>query len=89
MKGVMKRMGVTQSSVAFSGASLARIATDPAFAGKSGCYLQAAEGDLVERRSSKASYDKAAAVRLWADSERLVGLRPEEGSALCTRAHYD
>ena len=86
MKLVMKRMGVTQGSVAFSGASLARIAADPAFAGASGKYLQSDDGRLVERRSSKASYDEAAAAKLWADSEALVGIRPEESSVLSRRA---
>ena len=86
MKLVMKRMGVTQGSVAFSGASLARIAADPAFAGASGKYLQSDDGRLVERRSSKASYDEAAAAKLWADSKALVGIRPEESSVLSRRA---
>lgn len=83
MKGFMKRMGVTQGSVAFSGASLARIAIEPAFEDASGKYLQSDDGRLVERRSSKKSYDEATAARLWVDSERLVGLKPGERSALC------
>ena len=86
MKAAMKRMGVTQGSVGFSGASLARIAIDPAFADASGKYLQSDDGRLVERRSSATSYDEAAALRLWTDTEKLVGLKPEERSTLSKRA---
>ena len=82
MKAVMRRMGVTQGSVGFSGAALARLATDPAFADASGKYFQSNDGRLIERRSSVASYDAAAAAHLWADSETLVDLRPEERPAL-------
>ena len=80
MKSVMKRMGVTMGSVGFSGAALARVAADPAFAGASGQYLQSNDGKLIETRSSKTSYDEERAYRLWNDSRLLVHLRPEEES---------
>ena len=82
MKWIMDRMGVTQSTVDFSGAALARLAVDPAYADGSGKYFQAKQGEFSQRRSSEKSYDKAAAAKLWADSERLVHLKPEEQSAL-------
>ena len=63
------------------GASLARLAADPAFANASGRYLQANNGVLTERRSSATSYDQARASRLWDDSKTLVGLRPDEEPA--------
>ena len=46
MKWLLKRLGVTQSSVGFSGASLASLAADPAYANASGKYLQANRGTL-------------------------------------------
>ncbi len=82
MKAIMKRMGVTQGSIGFSGAALGRIAADPAFAGASGKYLQSNDGQLIERRSSTASYDEAKAAQLWRDTEALVHLQPEERPAL-------
>lgn len=86
MKGIMRRMGVTQGSVAFSGAALARVAADPAFADASGKYLQSSNGRLIEQRSSTVSYDDVKAARLWLDSETLVHLLPEERSALLAHA---
>ena len=82
MKWVMDRMGITQSTVEFSGAALARLAVDPAYADGSGKYFQAKQGGFSQRRSSEKSYDRAAAAKLWADSEYLVHLRPEERPAL-------
>jgi hypothetical protein len=70
-------MGVTMGSIAFSGASLAKISADPSFANASGKYFQSKNGSLIEARSSKVSYDEQRAAKLWADSERLVGLKPE------------
>ena len=78
MKWVMKRMGVTQSTLAFSGASLARLAADPAYANGSGKYFQCNQGALSERRSSKLSYDEQRALKLWNESKTLVRLKPEE-----------
>ena len=82
MKWVMDRMGITQSTVDFSGAALARLAVDPAYDDGSGKYFQAKKGKFSQRRSSEKSYDTAAARKLWADSERLVHLKAEEQSAL-------
>ena len=82
MKWIMDRMGITQSTVDFSGAALARLAVDPAYADGSGKYFQAKQGEFSQRRSSEKSYDKAAAAKLWADSEYLVHLKPEERPAL-------
>ncbi len=78
MKWVMKRMGITQSTVAFSGGSLARVAVDPAFQSGSGKYFQCSYGRLSEQRSSVLSYDEVRAVKLWGDSEALVHLLPAE-----------
>ena len=86
LKSLMKRMGVTQGSIAFSGASLARITADPAFAKKSGSYLQSDDGRLIERRSSTVSYDEAKAARLWQDSETLVQLQSAERPSLLATA---
>ncbi len=86
MKAIMRRMGVTQGSVGFSGAALARLAADPAFANASGRYLQSSDGRLIERRSSTVSYDEARAARLWLDSEALVHLLPGERPALLAHA---
>jgi NAD(P)-dependent dehydrogenase (short-subunit alcohol dehydrogenase family) len=81
MKGLMKRIGVTQGSVSFSGASLARIAADPNYANASGKYLQSNDGALSEARSSKMSYDEQRAAKLWNDSKTLVRLQPSEEPA--------
>ena len=78
MKGLMKRIGVTQGSVSFSGASLAQIAVDPVYANTSGKYLQSNDGKLSETRSSKMSYDERRAAKLWNDSKTLVRLQPSE-----------
>ncbi len=82
MKWVMKRMGVTQGTISFSGASLAQIAADPTYANESGKYFQSNAGALVETRSSKMSYDKQQALKLWNDSKTLVRLQPKEESVL-------
>ncbi|NPD66644.1 SDR family NAD(P)-dependent oxidoreductase (plasmid) [Lichenicola cladoniae] len=82
MKWVMRRMGITMSSVEFSGAALAKLAVDPAYATGSGKYFQAKDDRFTEQRSSIKSYDVAAALKLWTDSEALVHLRPDERSAL-------
>ena len=80
MKGLMKRLGVTQGSITFSGASLAQIAADPKYANASGKYLQSNDGELIETRSSKLSYDEQRAAKLWNDSRTLVRLQPSEES---------
>ncbi len=81
MKSLMKRLGVTQGSIGFSGASLAQIAADPMYANASGKYLQSNDGALNETRSSKMSYDEQRAAKLWNDSRKLVRLQPGEESA--------
>jgi NAD(P)-dependent dehydrogenase (short-subunit alcohol dehydrogenase family) len=81
MKGLMKRIGVTQGSVSFSGASLAQIAADPIYANASGKYLQSNDGALKEAQSSKMSYDEKRAAKVWNDSKTLVGLQPSEEAA--------
>jgi NAD(P)-dependent dehydrogenase (short-subunit alcohol dehydrogenase family) len=81
MKSLMKRVGVTQGSVSFSGTSLAQIAADPNYANASGKYLQSNDSTLNEARSSKMSYDERRAAKLWNDSKTLVRLQPSEESA--------
>ena len=80
MKWIMKRIGLTQGSISFSGGSLAQIAADPAYAKASGKYFQSNAGALNEQQSSKASYDEQRALKLWNDSKTLVHLQPSEGS---------
>ncbi len=81
MKWVMKRAGITQRTIGFSGASLAKIAADPAYASGSGKYFQSQNGALRERKSSKLSYDEPRALKLWNDSKTLVRLQANEESA--------
>jgi hypothetical protein len=69
-----KRIGITTSILAFSGAALADLAVDPQYASGSGKYFQAQDGTLSETRSSQTSYDEQRALALWDDSKRLVGL---------------
>ncbi|WP_428339615.1 hypothetical protein [Mycobacterium sp.] len=69
-----RRIGITTSTLAFSGAALADIAVDPQYASGSGKYFQAQDGTLSDVRSSMASYDEQRALALWNDSKRLVGL---------------
>ena len=57
-----------------SGRDLARLATDPALASKSGQYF---DGDKPVR-SSKDSYDRAKALDLWETSIELTGLTKGE-----------
>ena len=74
MDWVSRRVGITTSTLAFSGAALAELAVDPQYASESGTYFQAQDGQLSEVRSSKTSYDEQRALALWNDSKRLVGL---------------
>jgi NAD(P)-dependent dehydrogenase (short-subunit alcohol dehydrogenase family) len=78
MKWVSKRLGVTTSDVAFSGASLAALATGPDYAEASGKYFQANDGSLSAVRSSRLSYDEPRAAKLWDDSKQLVHLTAAE-----------
>ena len=82
MKWIMKRVGVTQGSISFSGASLANVASDPAYRNGSGKYFQSNNGALSDTRSSKLSYDEQRALKLWNDSKMLVRLQPNEESVL-------
>jgi NAD(P)-dependent dehydrogenase (short-subunit alcohol dehydrogenase family) len=73
MHWMSKRIGITTSTLAFSGAALAELAVDPQYAPESGTYFQAQDGQLSKVRSSTASYDEQRALALWNDSKRLVG----------------
>jgi NAD(P)-dependent dehydrogenase (short-subunit alcohol dehydrogenase family) len=76
-----KRMGVTTSDAKFSGASLARLAIDPAYANASGRYYQANDGTLSAVKSAGVSYDEERAAKLWDDSKQLVHLSADEEAA--------
>ena len=78
MKKITKRVGITQGSISFSGAALAKVATDPAYSNASGKYFQCKNGELRDTRSSKLSYDEQRAIKLWNDSVALVRVRPNE-----------
>lgn len=80
MKWVMKRMGVTQGSVSFSGASPCPACCRPRLRERPGKYFQSDGGKLSETRSSKLSYDEQRALKLWNDSKTLVRLQPKEES---------
>ena len=75
IKGLTKRVGITQGSLNFSGASLAQIAADSAYSNASGKYFQFSNGELSGKRSSKVSYDETRASKLWNDSLTLVDTR--------------
>ena len=57
MHWIMKRSGVTMGDVIFSGKSLAEVAVDTTYSNGSGKYFQSNDGKLMERQSSKLSYD--------------------------------
>jgi NAD(P)-dependent dehydrogenase (short-subunit alcohol dehydrogenase family) len=76
MNWVSRRLGITIGSIEFSGASLARVAADPAYASGSGKYFQCNDGKLSETRSSTLSYDQGRAAKLWQQMEVLAQLRP-------------
>jgi NAD(P)-dependent dehydrogenase (short-subunit alcohol dehydrogenase family) len=80
MKRITKRIGITQGSISFSGASLAGVATDPTYRNASGKYFQVNDNALTDTRSSKLSYDEQRALKLWNDSKSLVRLQPYEES---------
>jgi NAD(P)-dependent dehydrogenase (short-subunit alcohol dehydrogenase family) len=81
MTWVMRRIGVTIGSVGFSGAALAKVVLDPAYADGSGKYFQSNDGRLIETKSSKMSYDARRALKLWDDTKILVCLDPSEETA--------
>ena len=76
-----RKIGITQGSLVFSGASLAKVIADPRYAQMSGKYLQSNDGSLLVTKSSKASYGEASAAKLWDDSKRLAHLQPTEEPA--------
>lgn len=78
MHWIMKRSGVTIGDVVFSGQSLAKIAADPIYSNVSGKYFQSNDGKLNERKSSKLSYDKQRAQKLWNDTKKLIHLKDNE-----------
>jgi len=69
---VSKWIGGVVSDVAFSGASLARLATAPEYASRSGEYFQANDGVLSSERSATLTYDRDRAAKLWNDSVLLI-----------------
>ena len=77
-KWLFARLGGTVGDLAFSGAGLGRIGTDPQYAAASGKYIQSSSGTLREAKSSRMSYDAPRAAKLWRASARLVELRPDE-----------
>jgi NAD(P)-dependent dehydrogenase (short-subunit alcohol dehydrogenase family) len=79
---LMKRMGTTMGDIEFSGESMAMIAADTNYANGAGKYFQTNDGKLIERRSSKLSYDEQRASKLWKDTKSLIHLQPNEGSEL-------
>jgi NAD(P)-dependent dehydrogenase (short-subunit alcohol dehydrogenase family) len=81
MQLLAKRAGITMGSLDFSGKALAKVASDPAYATGSGKYFQSNDNRLIERRSSKLSYDEQRALKLWNDSKSLVHLQPNEEPA--------
>lgn len=82
---MMKRAGITVGSLDVSGASLAKLAADPAYGDSSGKYFQVNDGSFNEVRSATISYDDERAARLWRDSMQLVGMTepliPEEAAS--------
>jgi len=80
-KWILRMIGITQGSLDFSGASLAKVTADPRFAQMSGKYLQSNDGSLLVAKSSKASYSEVSAAKLWDDSKRLASLQPSEEPA--------
>ena len=81
MKWLLRRSGITMGGLDFSGKALAKVAADPAYATGSGKYFQSNDGRLIERRSSRLSYDEQRALKLWNDSKALVHLQPNEEPA--------
>lgn len=73
-KWMAKTLGVTMGSLSVSGAGLAQVAIDPAYALASGKYIQSNAGRIIEARSSIASYDAVLARKVWDASESLIGI---------------
>jgi protochlorophyllide reductase len=66
--------GAHVSTPAVSGAALASLATDPAYAGRRGEYWAVHAKRLTLTTPSALARDDAACAKLWGDSARLVGL---------------
>lgn len=81
-KRLMKHAGITVGSLDISGASLAKLAADSAYADGSGKYFQVNDGSFGEKRSATISYDEVRAAKLWDQSEKLVGLTTDEECSL-------
>ena len=77
-KWVQGRLGVTRGDLKFSGASLAKLASDASFKEASGKYFQSNDLRLIERRSATMSYDEQLALKLWNDSRQLAHLQLDE-----------
>lgn len=82
VKWLIYRAGITAGSLEFSGNMLADIAVSMEHADASGKYLQSKSGQLIEARSSRISYDKEKAERLWNQTKQLVKLTGEEEPGL-------
>ena len=78
VEAMMRYRGVSIGSLEFSGASLARVAADPAYANGSGKYFHLHNGELIETKSSKVSYDRDRGAKLWRQMAALAQLRPQE-----------
>ena len=74
-KLLLRKLGMTMGQMPLSGEALAILDQDAAYSVASGKYFHSKNGVLRETRSSSASYDAAAAAKLWSDSEQMVGLR--------------
>lgn len=85
-KRAFKALGVTMGSIPFSGDALAKVAVGPLFAAASGKYIQSRNGRVIEATSSKSTRDLAGAHKLWADSEKLVQLKPQNRKGHANRA---
>lgn len=78
---VSKRIGGVVSDVAFSGASLAALATSAQYVGRTGEYFQANQGKLTSVRSATLTYDRPRAAKLWKDSHTLIEQAAHTASA--------
>ncbi|MFD2968758.1 SDR family NAD(P)-dependent oxidoreductase [Sphingobacterium bambusae] len=75
---LMKRNGVTMGDIVLSGKFLATVTANPKYANGSGKYFQSNDGNLIEQKSSKLSYDEQRARKLWNDTKTLIHLQPNE-----------
>lgn len=73
-KFLLRKLGMTMGQMPLSGAALGMLVKDDAYVSCSGKYFHSKNGVLSETRSSIISYQDGAALKLWEDSEQLVGL---------------